>query len=142
MSENSRAGKIPALLFQAFDIKTGMMITNENNSLPYMKTLASCLNKMNEEGYTDEFKAMGVEGLLSLQTGKLYRPEDVKIVNFYRFEGVSDPEDMSILYVIETTDGLKGTLVDAYGTYASPEVGRFVLEVEGIRKKVNPEEKK
>lgn len=117
------------------------MIANENNGLPYMKTLSSCLSKMAEQGYTDEFKAFGLEGVQSLQTGKLYKPQDIRIVNFYRFEGISDPADMSILYVIETVDGLKGTLVDAYGTYASPEVNRFVLEVEQIHKKTTVEEK-
>jgi len=42
---------------------------------------------------------------------------------------------MSILYAIETTDGNKGTLVDAYGLYADDDTGEFMKEVE-IHKKV------
>lgn len=118
------------------------MIANDNNILPYMKTLSSCIHKMEEQGYTDEFKAWGADGIQSLHSGNLYKPENVRIVNFYRFEGVSDPADMSILYVLETSDGLKGTLVDAYGTYASPEVNRFILEVEAIHKKTTDSEKR
>lgn len=110
------------------------MIVNQNNSLPYMKSLSSCLEKMIADGYTDDFKALD-EGLKSLRTEKIYQPDEVTVDNFYRFEGISDPDDMSILYVIQTNDGVKGTLVDAYGTYASREVNEFMLAVENISKK-------
>jgi|KBSSwiStaDraftv2_1062776.scaffolds.fasta_scaffold1241981_1 hypothetical protein len=117
------------------------MLVNENKSVPDMKSLQACLAKMISTGFTDDFKALD-EGLKSLRTNKVYAPEEVKIVNFYRFEGASDPDDMSILYAIETNDGLKGTLVDAYGPYASPEVNQFILAVENINKKmVSPDRK-
>ena len=117
------------------------MLVNENKSVPDMKSLQGCLAKMLSTGFTDDFKAID-EGLKSLRTNKVYAPEEVKIVNFYRFEGASDPDDMSILYAIETNDGLKGTLVDAYGPYASPEVNQFILAVENINKKmVSPDRK-
>ena len=117
------------------------MIVNENKTIPDMKSLNACLAKMIETGYTDDFKATD-EGLISLRTDKLYSPQEVMIKNYYRFEGASDPDDMSILYAIETNDGVKGTLVDAYGPYASPEVNKFILEVENINKKmVSPDRK-
>ena len=112
------------------------MIVNENSSMPYMKSLTSCLNKMISDGYTDDFK-ITAEGMRSLRTDKPYQPTDVDIVNFFRFEGMSNPDDMAIMYVIETHDGLKGTLIDAYGTYADPDVNQFILEVENIKKKVS-----
>jgi len=99
-----------------------------------MKTLASCLNKLILDGYTEDFKA-GERGLLSLQKERIYEAGEVNVVNFFRFEGPSDPADNAILYVIETTDGTKGTLVDAYGPYADDNVERFMQEVEGINKK-------
>ncbi len=110
------------------------MIVNENNSMPYMKSLSSCLEKMIADGYTDDFRALP-EGLKSLRTDKIYQPDNVRVVNYYRFEGVSNPDDMSILYVIETNDGGKGTLVDAYGPYADADVSSFILEVERMQKK-------
>ena len=117
------------------------MIVNENKTVPDLKTLQACMAKMIETGFTDDFKATD-EGLKSLRTDKVYSPDEVKIANYYRFEGVSDPDDMSILYAIETNDGLKGTLVDAYGAYASPEVNEFILAVENINKKmVSPDKK-
>ena len=111
------------------------MIVNENNSMPYMKSLSACIAKMIEEGFTDDFKALPT-GLKSLRTDKIYQPGDVRIVNFFRFEGNSNPDDMSILYAMETKDGIKGTLVDAYGTYADADVNAFILEVENMQKKV------
>lgn len=47
-----------------------------------------------------------------------------------RFEGGSDPDDASIVYAIETRSGTKGLLVDAFGPYANPEVGRLLETVE------------
>jgi hypothetical protein len=128
--------------FLSFKQQTTTMLVNENvnKNIPDLKSLQACLAKMIENGYTEDFKAED-DGLRALRSDKLYQPQDVSIVNFFRFEGASNPDDMSIMYVIETNDGTKGTLVDAYGTYASPEVNQFVLEVEKINKKVVKEEK-
>jgi len=99
-----------------------------------MKTLASCLNKIVKDGYEENFKVTD-EGLQSLETGKIYKPDQVHIVNFFRFEGASDPSDSAILYVMETSDGAKGSLTDAYGMYADAEIDKFIKDVENISKK-------
>ena len=99
-----------------------------------MRTLASVLNKKFQDGYTQNFKVTE-EGLKSLETEKLYKPEEVHIINFFRFEGASDPSESAILYVIETDDGAKGTLTDAYGMYADPHIDEFIKEVQDISKK-------
>jgi hypothetical protein len=57
-------------------------------------------------------------------------------VNFFRFEGQTDPADSSIMYVIETKDGAKGTLVDGYGLSADTDTSEFILKVENMEKKV------
>ncbi len=110
------------------------MIVNEHNSMPYMKSLANCLNRMVSEGYTEDFK-ITENGLESLQKHSHYSPNEIQVVNFFRFEGESDPGDNAILYVIETDDGTRGTLVDAYGTYNDSRVTRFMQDVETIKKK-------
>ena len=99
-----------------------------------MKTLASCLNKVVKDGYAENFRVTE-EGLQSLETEKFYHPDQVHIVNFFRFEGASDPSDSAILYIIETGDGAKGSLTDAYGMYADPHINEFIKEVEDITKK-------
>jgi hypothetical protein len=46
--------------------------------------------------------------------------DDFEIDEFYRFEGPSNPSDMSIVYAVTSTKyNLKGILINAYGTYAN-----------------------
>jgi hypothetical protein len=99
-----------------------------------MKSLSACLNRMINDGYTEDFQ-ITEQGLESLHQHSNYQPEQIQIVNFYRFEGESDPDDNAILYIIETNDGTKGTLVDAYGVYNDANVSRFMKDVEIIQKK-------
>jgi hypothetical protein len=113
--------------------KTDFM--ENNDQIPHMKSLALCLNKMVLDGYDDDFKIADA-GLRSLKTERIYGPDQINVVNFFRFEGQSDPNDNTIMYVIETNDGLKGTLVDAYGAYADKQLAEFMQQVESIQKKV------
>jgi hypothetical protein len=108
-----------------------------NDRLTNMTDMVSVMNKLTIDGFSEQFKI--VKGKLqSMDDNKSYRAKDLKTVNFYRFEGPSAPEDMSILYAIETGDGKKGTLVDAYGAYANEEIGKFMKEAETEKKVVNP----
>jgi hypothetical protein len=52
--------------------------------------------------------------------------EQVTITETHRFEGVSDPDDLSILYELCTRSGVCGTLADAYGVYSDPSIGAFM----------------
>lgn len=101
-----------------------------------MKTLVSCINKLVQDGYTGNFKVTE-KGLYSIEKERVYKPEEVHIVNFFRFEGASDPADNSILYAIRLNDGTKGTLTDAYGPYADLQTEKFIRQVEDINKKVS-----
>jgi hypothetical protein len=121
--------------------KTDFMLSNkqisdlQHSSIPHMNTLTACVNKAQKEGYTQSFMVTR-QGLQSAaDETSTYSPRQIKVVNFYRFEGQSDPADNSILYVIETSDGKKGMLIDAYGAYADDKVNKFMNEVEDINKK-------
>src|SRR5688572_17247293 len=94
-----------------------------NQSTTEMNTLAACVNKLVKDGYTINFK-VDEQGLVAAEDGKHYKPDQVHIKNFFRFEGDSDPADNSILYAIEVDNGEKGTLTDAYGSYNDPQIGR------------------
>lgn len=102
---------------------------------PWMKNLAACETQMRTQGYAEDFK-IDKNHLCTYDGKKTFKATDINIVNFYRFEGVSDPGDNMILYVIETSDGTKGTLVDGYGAYASEDVSKFMAKVPGIEKKI------
>ncbi len=105
----------------------------ENSEKTHMKTLSSCMNKLKEDGFKEEY-VIKANILRSLDSGEGYTSDHVKILNFYRFEGESDPSDSSILYALETKDGKKGLLIDAYGAYADPDIGKFIVQVEEINK--------
>jgi len=107
-----------------------------NDKTTYMTSMQKCLEKLEEQGYTDQFK-VEKKYLQSLTDAKKkYKAKELNAVNFFRFEGDSDPDDMSILYAIETTDGRKGTLIDAYGNYSDDETGAFMQDVD-ISKKIS-----
>ena len=106
----------------------------KNATTEDMKTLSSCLNKLVREGYEEDFKVSKNE-LCGVHRKKCYQPEEVHIVDFFRFEGASDPADNSILYAIETNDGTKGTLTDAFGPYADINIDKFIKKVEDINSK-------
>ena len=91
------------------------------NGMPHVKTLAMCLQKMMSDGYVNDF-SYSEEGILLRQTKKIYQPSEIKVINTMRFEGNSDPNDNAVLYTIETNDGFKGTLVDAFGIYGEDTV--------------------
>lgn len=100
-----------------------------------MTTMVSCMNKLQGDGYTENFVAKET-GLEAPSVKKLYTPSQVKIDNFYRFEGESDPADNAIVYAIETEDGVKGMLVDSYGgPYSNHKVSQFIAQIEEITKK-------
>lgn len=101
-----------------------------------LKTLVQCINSLKKYGFKKDFQVTE-EGLKCTDDCKIYSPEQVSILNFYRFEGDSDPADMSILYAIQTEDGVKGTLVDAYGPYSSRKVADFIVQVEEIQKRTD-----
>ena len=98
-----------------------------------MSTMVSILEVLGGTGYTTQFKATE-KGITSMENEKSYKPEDVKINHFYRFEGESNPDDSSIVYAIETKDGQKGTLIDSYGMYNDPLVTAFINKVKSIHK--------
>ena len=92
------------------------------------KNPASVLDDLTRRGFTEQFK-LESSGLRGVQSGQTFGPSQVRIVEQYRFEGVSDPDDMSIVYALETRTGVRGTLTDAFGVYADPRVGAFFRKV-------------
>jgi hypothetical protein len=104
-------------------------LKHANDRYTYMADMEKCMHKLEEKGFSDQYKVKDGR-LCCIDSGKEFLPEDVKAVNFYRFEGISNPDDMAILYAIETIDGRKGTLVNAYGLYADDEIEHFMMNVE------------
>jgi len=105
-----------------------------------LTTLTACLKMLDGKGYTVQFQVAEGNKIKSLATENMYAPEDVRISNFYRFEGESNPDDNSILYAIETNSSEHGTLIDAYGSNNDVAITDFIKSVEDIHKKVDKKE--
>ncbi len=101
-------------------------------------SLVDALNDLKERGYKSDFRIIYCEGedeseacrLQSDTSGKTYSAEELTIREHYRFEGSSNPDDMSVAYAIECKDGEKGVLIDAYGTYSSRRVAEFIRDIQ------------
>jgi len=90
-----------------------------NESKTEMTTLSSILERLRVKKIDNEFR--WTEEGFTANKGKVYTPDQLKIIKTYRFEGESNPSDMEILYIIEANDGLIGYSIDAYGVYSNHE---------------------
>ncbi|MEO6830907.1 MAG: phosphoribosylpyrophosphate synthetase [Chitinophagaceae bacterium] len=78
-------------------------------------TLSETMNGLKAEGYTVDFNIKN-EHVVSLQNSIILSVDDFEIDKVYRFEGASNPDDESILYVISSSKfNIKGLLVNGYG---------------------------
>ena len=96
-----------------------------------MDTVSEVIEKLLKKGYKGDF-VMTKKGLTVRNSGENLLPDQIKIRKIYRFEGDSNPDDMSVLYAIESYNGIKGILINAYGTYAgneSEDLSEFLKQV-------------
>ncbi len=91
-------------------------------------SLTQTLKKLKRLGYRGDFKFKN-QRLVHTGTGTAYAPNQMLIVEHHRFEGMTNPSDMSILFVLEAEDGTKGTLVSGYGIYADIKLIEFLDKV-------------
>ena len=85
--------------------------------MPAYDTVSQAVNGLKERGYTLDFnlKSNSLECV-----GQKFNANDFEITEFHRFEGNSDPGDEAVVYAIESKNGMKGVLVNAFGVYAEP----------------------
>lgn len=82
------------------------------------ETLTEALKDLNSRGFTADFN-IAFDKLICTANNTCLNPTEFEIVEFYRFEGDTDPGDQNIVYAIESKDGtIKGSLTAAFGTYA------------------------
>jgi hypothetical protein len=82
------------------------------------ETLVDATNDLLKRGYTANLSLDG-DTINDKEQDIQMGADDFEIDEFYRFEGASNPDDMSIVYAVSSGKyNLKGVLVNAYGTYA------------------------
>ena len=82
------------------------------------ETVTEAIEALRKKGYVEDFNLK--ENCLECSAGKFKLFHDqFQIDSFYRFEGMTDPSDETILYAISSPQlHLKGILVNAYGIYS------------------------
>ncbi|WP_178988704.1 hypothetical protein [Winogradskyella schleiferi] len=95
---------------------------------PNAKHELDYLELYEKKGYTENFRVENGKLIASQEKSK-FSPEQVKIVAEHRYEGMSNPSDQSILYVIETDEDCKGTIINSYGPTANLEVHEFIESI-------------
>ena len=92
------------------------------------KTLAEAVEGLKRRGFTANFELLN-KRFRAVDSGRTFTAAQLTIVEHHRFEGVSDPDDMAVLYAIEALDGTRGTIADAFGPQADPDLGAFLKNV-------------
>jgi hypothetical protein len=92
------------------------------------RTLLEDITEAKLNGYTEEFifksgKLMGRNNKVS------YNKEDCTLIEYCLHEGMSDPSDQSILFLIDCADGTKGCLSSSYGIYADASLIEFCMSI-------------
>lgn len=98
------------------------MLDNQYDSILEVLQAASELN------YRHQFIIEGSR-LRCIETDEWFTPDQVIIEAFNRVEGTSNPEDSAVVYLLRTTGGLKGTLIDSYGMYANSDIAAFIRNI-------------
>jgi len=90
-------------------------------------TLSQAINKLKlEEGYEEDFNLLDEE--IELKSKKqTFGVEEFEVDKVLRFEGMSNPDDNSILYAITTSNGRKGILTDGYGV-SGGQISKTILD--------------
>lgn len=89
------------------------------------KTMAEAVEGLRGRGFTSDFTVAKESGYVTAGD-RTFKSDDLTIVEHHRFEGMSDPDDSSVVYALEASNGLKGVLVDAYGAYANWKTGALL----------------
>jgi len=93
-----------------------------------MNTLSQKINELKKQGYKEDFEIEHAEAIKCLGTKNLYPPEAIHVKGVFRFEGDTNPADMSVLYALEADDGVKGLVVDSFGPKSNEYLDDFVKE--------------
>lgn len=78
-------------------------------------TLSQATNALTLNGYKEGFKAEDTH-IIGVHSNNKYKPNELRIIQTFRFEGMTNPQDDTVVFAIEANDGIKGTLVMSYSS--------------------------
>lgn len=93
------------------------------------ETMVEAIEDLKTRGYSRNFNVDSDGVLKEGDSSITFLPSSVELHELHRFEGATNPSDMSILYAVKTDTGEKGTVVDAFGVDGSEIVSKFMNRV-------------
>lgn len=115
-------------LIISLELKFLDIMKHTDYSDPNAKHELDFLELYQEKGYTENFRIEDNKLIASKKQSK-FLPSQVEIVAEHRYEGMSNPSDQSILYVIEANENCKGTIINSYGPNANLEIHQFIEDI-------------
>jgi hypothetical protein len=81
-------------------------------------TLTDALKDLKARGFSVDFN-IAFDKIICSKNETVLNPQEFEIVEVYRFEGDTNPDDEDVVYAVESKDGkVKGSITSAFGTYA------------------------
>lgn len=95
------------------------------------ETVTEAISELRKRGYTEDLNIPQDEDCLICQgLNTQLSPEEFEIDETYRFEGDTDPGDEMIVFAISSVmRNIKGTLVNAYGTYSDSHATEIIARL-------------
>jgi hypothetical protein len=91
-------------------------------------SLLEVLAELKKTGHSHTFTI--AEGRAHVEeTGDYFSPSALKIVGDYRIEGDSNPDDEVIVYAIASSNGVKGVIINSFGTNADRQIAAFISKI-------------
>ena len=95
-----------------------------------MDTVSDAIRRLQAEGYTGNWFANAARDLECSESGEVLDPTEVEIDHILRFEGQSDPGDMSILFALQTPAGSKGLYSAPFGAEMPAEDSEVISRMQ------------
>lgn len=99
----------------------------------FERKMSDVVDRLTKAGYDEVFsgEAGGIRGA---KKGHLHRPEELRIEQIERFEGISNPDDETIVLALRcTAHDCRGTYVAAYGKDMSSTDASMIRKIPDAR---------
>src|SRR5690554_2019991 len=87
--------------------------------------LADAVESFKEKGFTHTFEIEGNK-LICNDLDLCYYPDDVKIIESYRHERMTDPGTDSTVFALKSSTGVKGILITGYRMYVDQDKAKLI----------------
>jgi len=99
----------------------------------FERNLSDVVDRLTKSGYTDSFTGTP-EGVKAIRSGWVHRPQELRVEQTARFEGVTDPEEQALVLALSCgAHGCRGTYVVPYGMNMSAVDAELIAQIPDAR---------